>query len=65
MSAVHGGQKLKDIDFQAFYGCSSLKHVDVLSKTNKNKLHNIGVSAFAESGLEDVYISLSGTSVAT
>ena len=66
LTVVHSaGQKLKNIDNRAFYNCTSLKHVDAISKSNKTKLYNIGLSAFANSGIEEAYISLSGTSTAT
>lgn len=56
---------LKDIQDEAFKNCTSLKNVGFLSKSNKDKVHNIGLSAFANTGLEDIYISLSGTATST
>ena len=65
VSVKSAGSKLKNIDSKAFYNCTSLSHVDAISKSNKTKLHNIGLSAFANSGIEEAYISLSGTSTST
>lgn len=66
LSSVHTtGTKLKDIGNNAFNGCSSLVDVTFLQKGTNAKLYNIGLSAFAGSGLKDVNISLSGTSTGT
>lgn len=65
VSVKSAGSKLKNIENKAFYNCTSLSHVDAISKSNTTKLNNIGLSAFANSGIEEAYISLSGTSTAT
>lgn len=66
LSAVHmTSTKLKDIGNRAFYGCKRLTNVTCLSSGSNAKLYNIGLSAFARSGLTNVNISLSGTSTGT
>ena len=57
--------KLKVIDDYAFKDCAKLRHISFLDKSNKNAIYAIGESAFANTGLEDVAISLSGTSTHT
>ena len=57
--------KLKVIDDYAFKDCTNLRHVSFLDKSNKNAVYAIGDSAFANTGLEDVTITLSGTSTNT
>lgn len=57
--------KLKVIDDYAFKDCTNLRHVSFLDKSNKNAVYAIGESAFANTGLEDVTITLSGTSTNT
>lgn len=62
---VKTGSNLKNIDDYAFMNCTSLTSIDVFGKGNKTKLYNIGVSAFANTGLKEVNIMLSGTSTDT
>lgn len=66
MTAVNGKSLLKDVGDYAFKDCVNLKHVSFLENpANDNKLYNIGVSAFANTGIENISISLSGTSTGT
>ena len=62
LTSVTTYDKLKNIGDYAFKDCVNLKHIDCLTSTT-NKLYDIGISAFANTGLEHISISLSGTSV--
>ncbi len=65
MKSVIAYDKLKVIGRQAFYGCKSLTSFSSFSKLPIPKVHAIEQSAFAETGLVDISISLSGTATNT
>lgn len=57
--------KLKVIDRQAFYGCTNLTSFGAFCIQPIPKVNVIQQSAFAETGLVNISISLSGTATAT
>lgn len=65
LKSVVAHQNLVDVGDEAFKGCISLKSVNFLQESYGSTLDNIGISAFADTGLESVAIALRGSAVAT
>lgn len=65
LQSVTTSAKLKNIGDYAFQNCSSLTSVSTLSKEQPHVVENIGVSAFANTGLTDIAIQLSASDIAT
>jgi len=65
LKSVKASANIKDIQQQAFQNCTSLTSTSFFNDNFNGKLNNIGMSAFANTGLVDIDIYLSGTAVDT